>query len=265
MVFGDVSNPSVVEYLQYLSSTSHVTSIGRVTYRCGQQIELLPGFKADLSSNFLAYIKDYGCKECGGGTNSNTKLHLMSESLGEDGGNDPWTMDTVLNVVPFVPYDIPIDTSIQVEPTDSLFTTDSINLWNVLITSGDSELINGLLQIGELPPVGGPNVGGNSRLYHPHEVNNSISSTSPGRISIMPNPNNGQCILEYQTVEGLTDLREDGEHQLMITNAVGSIVFSAKFTGPRFDMVLNGFPNGNYIVRIVGTNAAKIVKLTIVR
>ncbi len=253
ITYGDAIRPTYLKYLEYLSSTSHVLLGGHVTYRCGQQIELLPGFQADNGSNFLAYIKDYGCGDCSGdGFNPNSKDGFHIDGFDGDGGLDfgdddgPFTIDSLEDTVQFVPYDIPIDTSIQYEPTDSLLALDSLNLMNIVMSSGDSEFIAAVQQM-----LDGSQPGGNQRIHKGNE-----GAMNPAGLSISPNPNNGTFIIS---------MPDDENYEVFVTSIFGELIYHEAFKGNRNEINLSNAPPGNYLVRVISAHSIDVAKISVMR
>jgi hypothetical protein len=63
--------------------------------------------------------------------------------------------------------------------------------------------------------------------------------TSPVTISIYPNPNNGNFVIEYSE-----------ESKITIYNSLGQIIIEEKNSGSKKDLSLKGFSNGIYFVRV---------------
>ena len=251
--FGSASNPTYLKYLEYLSTTSHVTSSGRVTYRAGKQIELLPGFQADNGSNFLAFIKDYTCGNCGNDPYTNNNSFMQSSSQGDSTTNTtidedgPYTIDSLEDIVPFVPYTIPIDSEIHYEPTDSLLRLDSLDLYSIIMNSGDSDVIRAVLQLTDTTSA-------SSHLRRTHggsapEIKSSVKS-----FTIYPNPNKGSFTIQ---------LPDAGYYEIAVFDLIGKTHYRGEFTGSRYQLDMNNPPPGNYTIRVTDPDGVKISKFLV--
>lgn len=244
ITYGNSANPTSLQYLEYLSTTSHVTPAGRVTYRAAKQIEILPGFQADYGSNFLAYIKDYDCSGCkgkveappSGSTNFRTNAITMQEDK-----DDAFVMDTVEDVVPFVPPNIPdFDSTNDYEMTDADLRQDSIDVYQQIVSSGDQELIDYINHI-----FGYSSAGVTASRRTGAGVGKDLTSEKLS-VDIYPNPNKGSFTIK---------IGGNGSYDLDITNIYGTLVFKGKITGGSSDnIVLPNVLSGSYQLRIRKNN-----------
>lgn len=247
--YGNAQRPTYLKYLQYLSTTSHVTPPGRVTYRCGQQIKLLPGFQADAGSNFKAFIKDYKC--CNRPDDDPFQNLVSLDSNGTNPNTmEPFEMDTVEDVVPFVPFPIPTDTTADtLDATPDELSADSLYWYNQLMASGDSDMIRRYEEM--VVAYNEANSGGGSG-------NKTNHTTAAADLAVFPNPNDGS----FNIV--LPGKPEQGTYAIQVINMYGRLIYETAATGGTYHVLLDQAPPGNYLIRVRSGTRLYMKRITIV-
>lgn len=199
---GSDTHKLTLNWLEYLSAKDHITSDGNVTFRGAKVIDLIPGFKSDYGSVFLAYIQDYNCRG-----NSGDDYHFALD-------NNVPTEYNVAHMADFLPR--PVDTTDIINEDDSLGETiDSnllvqsirTNLETTLKNVEDPEIVDYMSQLFGINRNG---------TWNRNNVFNIDSTRIDYNkwVEIYPNPTNTTCYLEYQ-------LFDPAKIVIHLTNSVG--------------------------------------------
>lgn len=244
------SIPVRLNVLEYLGTTAQVLPSADVTLRGAKEIVLLPGFRAHSGSKFRAYVEDYGvlCSNGQAGLQQESCVNprmfstTSSSNWYADGGEFPGER--------FVNIPIPKDTLEDYEPTEEEMAKDSTDIYEQIMNSGDSTLIEYLQMLTDNgtqnEPIG--TVKGITPVVKPDD-------RAENGIQIFPNPTSREVFVRT-TNEGL--IRE-----IKVFNLLGQEVLSLPNTNTheaRLDM--SAFVKGTYILRIY-TNTVYFKKVVL--
>ncbi|HRO42994.1 MAG TPA: T9SS type A sorting domain-containing protein [Flavipsychrobacter sp.] len=224
--------PKQENYLEYVSSISWVTSTGNVTYRGAKVIDLLPGFKADYGSTFLANVQDFTCCNAPHTIASpNNPFNLKMSN----GAFDPFLIDTS-DVQGFVPVEIP-------EPGESQYYAsmseleENAHYWKEqLLKTGDSAAIKFF-----------------NALYKQDEQVKKETI----ELKVYPNPANDHINLDFSSA---------GDFFVRIYNMIGEKVFEVSLMDNKvFEISTSNWQSGSYVITVIGNAQHFATKINIIK
>lgn len=177
-----------LDWLEYISSKSHILSNGDVAFRAAKVIDLIPGtFEADYGSYFDAHIEDYVCH---GKFNTSTPYHFATDN------GVPIEYNAEHNSFAQRPADAPpIDDSedslADLIPKEVMLQTAKANLETVIKDIQDPDLLN------FVKTMYGLNADG---LWDKKNIINTDSTKIDysNWVNIYPNPTNTSSYLTFQ-------------------------------------------------------------------
>jgi len=278
----------VIDYILHPETSHeeiHYRSVaGNVTYVAGTSIHLKPGFRAEEGSYFHAYIEDVHCNEFPGGSKDTTVSDYP------DNMYTPY-FDSLISL-PKTPYDLEVEDSNGISnlvtlecPVDTLrfrgINGDTVDdqytyFWDfgngitstrvdpeiyyepgtydlTLILADTSGVSDTMKVILEVPDCGTSSVIGED---------SSEISLAHGKISIVPNPNNGEMWLILENIV-------DPDLNVMIYDITGRVVYEKQITyqSGRIHINTSGLEYGIYLFAVISSERRLLAKekLVIIR